>query len=137
MKNINRIACLSLVAVMTSCTPSGYYDSNGEYRAYGKSDSYRYNKPMAGTGRNYSYHENSARMNRDTDFTYTRAGYYDHNGYYIDNEDRPQISNEYYPPRGMCRVWFIDRRADDQPSVESCSGIRDRVPGNAYVIYGG
>jgi len=126
--NLSRtIACLSLASVIASCTPAGYYDSNGEYRSYGSSDSFRHENAMAGTPVSHAY----------PDTTYDRAGYYDRNGYYIARDNGPRVSDELFPPRGMCRIWFADRPADDQPRVESCNGIRSRVPAGAYVIYGG
>jgi hypothetical protein len=42
-----------------------------------------------------------------------------------------------FPPRGMCRVWFTKRAPANQPAIESCNGIKSRVPAGAYVIYGG
>ncbi len=129
MTILRNISCLSVVSLMVACAPSGYYDSNGEYRSYGKSDSYRYEHPMSGTPTRAIYHED--------DVIYSRAGYYDRNGYYIAMDSGPGVPREFFPPRGMCRVWFIDRLPNEQPRVESCAGIRSRVPVGAYVIYGG
>ncbi len=128
MNIIRTITCLSLVSFMAACAPSGYYDSNGEYRSYGKSDSFRHGNAMAGTPNTNVY---------PAEVTYSRAGYYDRNGYYIATDSGPRVPQSFFPPRGMCRVWFADRVANDQPRVESCSGIQNRVPVGAYVIYGG
>jgi len=122
------IACLSLASLVSACAPAGYYDSNGEYRSYGKSDSFRHDKPIAGTPTTQADPE---------DVTYSRAGYYDRNGYYIAADSGPHVPDSFLPPRGMCRVWFTDRPIESQPPVESCNGIRSRVPAGAYVIYGG
>jgi hypothetical protein len=135
--NITRkIVCRSLVSVMTACAPSGYYDSNGDYRSYGKSDSFRHDKAIAGTPTTDNYSSDNGSVTTTT-VTYTRPGYYDRNGYYIARDSGPHVSEEFLPPRGMCRVWFADRPATDQPQVESCKGIQGRVPVGAYVIYGG
>jgi len=123
---------------MSACEPSGYYDSNGQYRSYGASDSYRHDNAMGGTAPTttvVTYPSNNAPYNADG--TFTRAGYYDHNGYYIAADSGPRIPEGYFPPRGMCRIWFTDRPAGAQPGIESCAGIRSRVPEGAYVVYGG
>ena len=130
------LATAAVTMLVGACAPAGYYDSNGDYRSYGASDSYRHNKPVAsappgGESRNY-YEEPS-----HTTVIYDRAGYYDRNGYYISDERGPHLPDSFLPPHGMCRVWFSGRELSDQPAVESCRGIQSRVPSGAYVIYGG
>lgn len=134
--------CLSFITAMTACAPAGYYDSNGEYRSYGKSDSYRHNTAMGSTPPSNAYYDrtyydNSGRDVTTTTVTYSRPGYYDQNGYYISERDGPRVPEDFFPPRGMCRIWIANRSMDDQPAIESCRGISNRVPAGAYVIYGG
>jgi len=130
------LACLSLISIVAACTPAGYYDSNGEYRSYGKSDSYNHNHAMAGTAAPDTTEEVVAPASTTT-VIYTRPGYYDYNGYYIAGDNGPHVAEDYFPPRGMCRVWFTNRAPSEQPPVETCRGIQTRVPAGAYVIYGG
>lgn len=118
-----KMACLSLLSIIAACAPAGYYDSNGEYRSYGQSDSFRHEHAMAGT---VHTHEDS----------YSHSGYYDRDDNYVEEDSGLYIPREYLPPRGMCRVWFADRSLRDQPAVESCNGIKNRVPDGAFVIYG-
>jgi hypothetical protein len=118
-----KIACLSLLSVMAACAPAGYYDSNGDYRSYGQSDSFRHEHALAGTPDANTYSED-------------RSGYYDRDGNYVTEDSGVHIPRDYLPPRGMCRVWFAGRTLENQPAVESCNGIKNRVPEGAYVIYG-
>lgn len=137
MKILTRIACSSLLLAMcASCAPAGYYDSNGEYRSYGASDSFRHENNMAGTPDtpHHAYVEQPAST---TTVIYTRPGYYDSNGDYVTQSSVPRIAPSMQPPAGLCRVWFPERPARYQPAVESCDGIQGRVPSGAYVIYGG
>src|ERR1700722_5176133 len=122
MNSISKVACLSLVSVMAACAPAGYYDSNGEYRSYGQSDSFRHEHAMSDTP--------------TPEDSYSRSGYYDHDGNYVTEDSGLHIPRDYLPPRGMCRVWFADRPLGNQPAVESCNGIKNRVPDGAYMIYG-
>lgn len=136
MNIAHKIGCLSLISIMAACQPSGYYDSNGEYRSYGKSDSFNHNNAMAGTAAHDTYHSDTDNQTITT-VTYSRPGYYDRNGYYIAEDSGPHVSPELLPPRGMCRVWFTDRPVSEEPAVESCQGIQSRIPAGAYAIYGG
>ncbi len=136
MKIKSTLACLSLLSIVAACAPSGYYDSNGQYRSYGASDTYRNNHPMAGTAAESEYDEEHYPATNTT-VIYTRPGYYDRNGYYIARDSGPHLSNDLLPPHGMCRVWCTDRPTSEEPPVESCVGIQNRVPVGAYVIYGG
>ena len=47
------------------------------------------------------------------------------------------VPKDMFPPRGMCRVWFVQSTPFEQPDIESCNDIKSRVPAGAYVIYGG
>lgn len=152
MKLAKTLACVGLLAALTACgDDNGYYDSLGNWHAKGPDA--RSNKAgWSGEtykGNNY-YTDNSARRGdsaRVTDYDrakdrdrspYKRAGYYDYNGRYIPaSASVPYVDRSYFPPRGMCRVWFVDRDEWDQPEPESCVGIRYRIPEGAYVIYGG
>ena len=147
-----KLACLSLVTALAACGPDGYYDSRGHYHTGSATDSSQYDgvhMDRYGHSEENYYVDNSAVKGdsagvigydraKDPDVvTYKRSGYYDRNGYYIATDSGPNVPRAYFPPRGMCRVWFMDRMAVDQPPIESCRGIQSRVPDNAYVVYGG
>jgi hypothetical protein len=131
-----KLMCFSLATLMGACAPAGYYDSNGVYRSYGQSDSYRHDRPMtpAPAAAVETYPSDTVET---TTIIYTRPGYYDRNGDFIAANSGPRVPAEYFPPRGMCRVWFTGRPAQYQPAIESCTGIQSRVPADAYVVYGG
>ena len=130
-------ACVSLASLLTACdAPSGgYYDANGNFvdtnTPYGISKSNH--APLPGGPRDGYYSE---RTDHRT-YQYDRAGYYDSHGNYRPTYSELNVPEDMFPPRGLCRVWFAGRAIVDQPSVESCDGIRQRVPAGAYVIYGG
>lgn len=153
MKLTKSIACLSLVAALAACDGSnndGYYDSLGNWHQSSTREAST-RKGFSGEtykGNNY-YTDNSARRGdsaKVTDYdrvqdrdrmAFKKAGYYDYYGHYVTTRDVPYVARSYFPPRGMCRVWFQDLDVDEQPPVESCVGIRNRLPQGAYVIYGG
>jgi len=122
-------ACVSLVSLLAACgTPNGgYYDANGNYIATDTPHNMQTNNhsPLPGGVNDYD------------DYHYTHRGYYDYNGYYMAKDSGLSVPTDMFPPRGMCRVWFTDRPIEEQPPVESCVGIRSRLPVGAYVIYGG
>ena len=149
------IACLSVLTALAACndTGSGYYDSRGNYHYSGANqDAY-----SADTSKNAPYKDNEDNFyvdhsavrgdpakvsgyRRDIDpevSPYKRSGYYDSHGYYIAANSGPNIPRAYFPKKGQCRVWFIDRQPSEQPPIESCNGIQMRVPDGAYVVYGG
>ncbi len=146
----------ALCGLLASCAPSGYYDSNGQYRVYGASDSANHNTPQTATpaaaassttyvdvpsgaattvvtGSNGSTTSLVNMPARTTTTTYTRD---DESGDDISQESGPHVPPSMLPPQGMCRVWFPERMMQYQPPVESCSGIRERVPSGAFVVYG-
>ncbi len=143
MRTLTSLACVSLVSLLSACaTPdNGYYDANGNWIPYN-----RYNRqahdhsPLPG-GTYSDYYDDDYRYDDRpvattvTTYRYDRAGYYDYNGYYVN--DGPALPDGMFPRRGMCRVWLPNRSPANQPPVESCNGIRGRVPAGAYVIYGG
>jgi hypothetical protein len=144
MTNISRLrilpvmACVSLATLLTACgVPSdGYYDANGNYIATDTPHnmSKRAHAPLPGGTYAPTPYDNRAHYDDDR---YDRAGYYDRNGYYIARDGGLNVPESMFPPRGMCRVWFVERAVAAQPPVESCAGIRTRVPAGAYVIFGG
>jgi len=138
MRNIISLACISLM--LSACgTPSdGYYDANGNWIPYNRyNEEAHAHSPLPG-GPHPDYNDNPpVYTTTTTTYTYDRPGYYDYNGYYIARDAGPAIPPGMFPPRGMCRVWFTDRAIADQPPIETCDGIKYRVPAGAYVIYGG
>lgn len=131
LRALTLATCVSAAALLSACgTPNGgYYDANGNYNPTGSPYTIKEDKhsPLPGGVRPYD----------DENFRYRRAGYYDYNGYYLDRSTNMRVPESMLPPRGMCRVWFIERVAADQPGIESCDGIYSRVPVGAYVIFGG
>ncbi len=133
------LACISLVSLLTACGPSnGYYDSHGNFI------------PAETTPKNarnnmdYAHPDHDSYQNSwdyDDHYAahvhYDRRGYYDRNGDYVVGYSDHNVPENMFPPRGMCRVWFTERSPSDQPAIESCDGIKSRVPAGAYVIYGG
>lgn len=148
-RNLTILACLSL-SLLTACgnPNNGYYDDNGNFV---KNQDTPYNtrerphsSPLGSDGvpyrerytdpRGRTYYND--RNNAYRPAAYDRMGYYDSRGYYV-NDDAFSVAPNMFPPRGMCRVWFTTRPASAQPPVESCNNIRNRVPEDAYVIFGG
>jgi len=134
MRKSIALTCVSLLTLLSACgTPDdGYYDANGNYIPYN-----RYNReahdhaPLPG-----GTHEPGAYTTTVTTYSYDRPGYYSGARYYT-TMNGLTAPEDMLPPPGMCRIWFPDRTEDDQPGIESCDGIRRRVPAGAYVIYGG
>ncbi len=142
MRHAHTIIALCAVSGLTmlaACAPypDGYYDANGNWRA----NHYDQNPPIGGYNPAPAAYTNDAppvtTTTTTTYTTYDRAGYYDGNGYYIAMDAGPRIPGGYFPPRGMCRVWFPDRAPRYQPPIEPCEGVQDRVPAGAYIVYGG
>jgi len=119
------ITLLTMTALLAACgVPSdGYYAEDGTFISYNRDHRSSYNHTPEPAAANA--------------YRYDRRGYYDYSGRYITQEDNFNVPAEMFPAAGMCRVWFTDRELSNQPPVESCDGIRTRVPAGAYVIYGG
>ena len=47
------------------------------------------------------------------------------------------VERGYYPPRGLCRVWFEGRQARVQPRAMRCDQLYGRVPARSFVLYAG
>lgn len=46
------------------------------------------------------------------------------------------IAEEHLPPPGNCRVWYLDRPAEDQPKAQqNCERIQKRMPKGAILLY--
>lgn len=140
MRSLTSLACLCSLSLLTACgAQDGYYDTNGNYVAppNATTDVHRRHSPSpGGSSDDYYGRRHHDRYDNGT-YAYERRGYYDYDGYYIDRDDHLNAPESMFPPRGMCRVWFTDRVPSKQPGIESCDGIRTRVPDGAYVIYGG
>lgn len=132
--SVAALACVAVVSLLAGCAePSGYYDQNGHY-------------VLHNTPHNAKDHPQSFNSRKNTDYDYQpshsaydydRRGYYNQNGYFVPTDSAHTVPENMFPPRGMCRVWFTERANMDQPAIESCDGIKSRVPAGAYVIYGG
>jgi hypothetical protein len=139
------IASVSLISLLTACGGANNesYTSNGSYSPMDtphNTAANTHSSPADGTGDhrsnrrddNDSYYDDSHyEINR-----YGHNGYYERNGYYVARNSGVAVPQEMFPPQGMCRMWFMERLASDQPDVESCNGIRSRAPNGAYIIYG-
>jgi hypothetical protein len=123
MRNTSLFASLLLIPLLAACDApnEGAYDANGNWIA----------PPNAITKEQRNQPPSPGLKH------YERAGYYDYNGYYVTVDQDVFAPRNMLPPRGMCRVWLLNRAPEYQPRVESCEGIQDRVPVGAYVIYGG
>jgi hypothetical protein len=139
MRGLTTLVCISAVSLVSACGApyGGYYDDNGNYVSYEhyNKEARAYEPTPAGYTNNPRYDD--SRPTYTTTTTYDRPGYYDYYGHYIDRDEDFGVPEDMFPPRGMCRVWLPNRSPVHQPPVESCDGIRSRVPVGAYVIYGG
>ena len=140
-RSLALLASVSLVSLLTACgTPDGgYYNEHGTYIPTDTPHNMteRAHAPLPGGNPDYHSDRENAAYYEDNYPHYTRRGYYDYNGYYIESNGDLEIPKGMFPHRGMCRVWFTDRLPSQQPAVESCNSIQSRVPAGAYVIYGG
>lgn len=121
--NISRtLITLSLMSALMACADSSYHDSNGMYRSGTiKNDDFRHEQHvMAGS---------PSRVIPLTQASYRQAGYYDRHSKFIAAMDGgPHVEKQYHPPRGMCRLWFVDRIAENQPDVDYCAHVHTTVP---------
>ncbi len=142
--------CLFMV-LLGACGPSGYYDARGNFQpdVGGDDRNYYQRNTVAAEKTDHYYTDHSAKrgdsirvagynhvLDRDRG-PYHRVGFYDHQGRYIPLADGPAVPSSYMPPRGMCRIWFIETPAPQQPEVRSCLSLQKRVPVSAYLLYGG
>jgi hypothetical protein len=135
-------ACVACISLLSACggPTDGYYDANGKFVPYNTSNHNYVHAPDPAAANYYDddhYYDEYHHPVHTATYVYDRPGYYDYNGYYIAEESGMDVPHGMFPPRGMCRVWFPHRPPADQPRIESCDGIRERVPVGAYVIYGG
>lgn len=155
MRRLPLLACASLVTLLAACAEQerGYYDANGNYvYSYkdtevlgGNRDREKWPGKPAGyykdtTGKNYDrrvVRAPGAVVVAEPQYMYQLEGYYNSYGDYIGPTANFTVPSDMWPPRGMCRVWFPNRAPSTQPDVESCDGLINRVPVNAYIVYGG
>lgn len=149
MRTLTLLTCLSGAVLLSACgyPDYGYYDANGNYvpAPNATTEAQRVRSPSPGQPHHdyyrdrydNTYYGDRRVVETTTTYTYDRPGYYDYNGYYVGERGAFNVPRGMFPPRGMCRVWFPDRLPENQPPVETCVGIRDRVPAGAYVVYGG
>ncbi len=141
IRTLSICTCATLISLLAACgTPNGgYYDANGNYIATDTPHNMSNNShaPLPGGTRSYRSRMEREDGNYPSSKRYTRRGYYDYNGYYIDQNSGLNVPENMYPPQGMCRIWFAERAAAEQPGIESCDNINSRAPARSYIIYGG
>lgn len=49
------------------------------------------------------------------------------------NEYVPQ---SFMPPAGQCRIWYNDRKPEQQPASGDCRTLEQQVPANARLVRG-
>lgn len=139
------MCCMATAALLAACSSNptnGYYDSNGQFVPYNPANrSAAIHSPNSGaavttvttSGYDNGYENETVRVVT----SYDRAGYYDYNGYYLGLDSGLNVPEDMFPQRGMCRIWFPHRSLTEQPAIESCHHIQQRVPAGAYVVFGG
>ena len=135
MRILSIIAASSLLISLSACgAPDEYYDSNGNWVGPANSTTQAQRRHAPNPGKPGYYGDDHYRPRT---VTYDRAGYYDYNGNYVTMDDTMRMGDDQLPPRGMCRIWLPNRTPQQQPAIEECDGIQNRVPVGAYVVYGG
>jgi len=136
--------CLAMTALLAACSSNptnGYYDSNGQFvpsNPVNRSAAIHAPNSAAMTESGPEYNETYENHQRVRVVEpYEREGYYDYNGYYLALDSGLNVPEDMFPSRGMCRVWFPHRPYSEEPPIESCQHIQERVPMGAYVIFGG
>jgi hypothetical protein len=146
------LTCLPVAifaALLSACDTNGSYDTYGTYTPPATATTQvQHIQPPASTIIDKEYREPEDYTDRRTDYAprplgpdanygYDRLGYYDDKGYYAAEDSSLHVPPSMFPPPGTCRVWFPERSPAKQPRLESCEGIRHRLPAGAYVIFGG
>ena len=136
------LTCISAVLLLSACgsPDKGYYNDNNRFVRTDTPHNMTKREHVAREVPDDNYRGNNSNRYVNDDDVYSHAGYYNRHGYNL--EDRGMNGNidvpaGMVPPRGMCRVWFANRVADEQPNPETCKGIKNRVPSGAFVVYGG
>jgi len=130
------IAATALLAACSSNPTNGYYDANGQFVPYNQVNrSAAIHAPNSGAVTVTTPEYDNDRVRVVT--SYDRAGYYDYNGYYLGMDSGLNVPEDMFPQRGMCRIWFPHRSLAEQPPIESCHHVQERVPMGAYVVFGG
>ena len=115
MKTLTILGVSSLLTLAACATPeNGYYDAYGNFRPYNMYNAENHTRPPIPNG----------------------------NEHYAPPPPPPpyaalHVPTDLLPPRGMCRVWFVERTPAYQPPLESCDTAEVNVPAGAYIIYGG
>lgn len=125
MRITTLIACLPLAATLVACQPSGFYDNQGNYHSSSK-----------GYQGENARRTNAANDRNGAPFNFDRAGYYDYQGNYAGRHAASGVADDFYPPRGMCRIYTPDRTMDTQLPPEQCRS-HYHLPVDAFVVYGG
>lgn len=46
------------------------------------------------------------------------------------------VPKGYMPPAGQCRIWYNDRKPEQQPASGDCRTLESQVPKNARLVRG-
>lgn len=137
----SKFSCIIVLLLLTACGEpmNGYYDSKGNFVSTEMQNNTNNTPRYIGSVRNDEKYARSQdrRNHRRLHPQYDRLGYYDHTGHYVADDGILNVPENMFPPRGMCRIWFVERPVAEQPGIETCSGIESRIPTDAYVVYGG
>lgn len=140
MNKVKLMACVPLVLLAAACEPTeGYRDKNGNYMPANPYGNERINQVSNAEYTAYPgvVPPKPARK-RIITYVFDQPGYYNPEGVLVTAvQSGFEVPQNMLPPRGQCRVWLPKRNAYDQPAIESCAGIEQRVPDGAYIIYGG
>lgn len=155
LKHSMKISVTAAAAMLlAACGESnGYYDTNGVYHTYQpaanestptskattSNDPRPRDKAVVQEREQHMYKRVDGRVVKvNPPFSFVEPGYYGPNGYLLTEVPAGfVVPGHMLPPAGYCRIWFPARSAMEQPPVETCTGIKHRVPANAYIVYGG
>lgn len=145
IKNTSALICgVAVTALLAACSSNptnGYYDANGQFVPYNPENRnaaiHAPNSGAAVTVTTPDYDNGYENDRVHVVMAYDREGVYDYNGYYLGTDSGLHVPDDMYPQHGMCRIWFPHRPYSEEPPVESCHHIQERVPAGAYVVFGG
>ncbi|MCC5796660.1 MAG: hypothetical protein JJU48_04975 [Methylophaga sp.] len=57
-------------------------------------------------------------------------------GYNSAPRSNEYVPQGYMPPAGQCRIWYSDRKPEQQPPVGNCAELERQVPTGARLLRG-